>query len=133
MFPKGGGGLPAPWQTGVEHFSSPPVQGIPSAFPPLAGHAADIYDAGGETFLIDVVLYGMQGPIQVNGTTYNGLMPAWGQFSDEEVANVLNHIVTNWGDTPADFVPFQAADVAAERDKGLSATDVHDTRGQLGL
>ena len=108
-------------------------QGIPGAFPPLAGHAADVYAAGGQTYLIDVFLYGLQGAIQVNGTTYNGFMPAWGQFSDEQVASVLNHIVTNWGDTPADFVPYQAADVAAERDKGLSASDVHDIRNQLGL
>jgi len=108
-------------------------QGIPGAFPPLAGHAADLYQAGGQTFLIDVVLYGMQGAIQVNGTTYNGLMLAWSQFSDEEVANVLNHIVTAWNDAPASFVPFQPADIAAERGKGLSATDVHELRGQLGL
>lgn len=108
-------------------------QGIPGAFPPLADHAADVYAAGGETYLIDVMLYGLQGAIQVNGTTYNGLMPAWGQFSDEQVANVLNHVVTNWNEPPAGFVPYQADDVAAERDKGLSAGDVHDLREQLGL
>lgn len=108
-------------------------QGIPGAFPPLADHAAEVYAAGGETYLIDVMLYGLQGAIQVNGTTYNGLMPAWGQFSDEQVANVLNHVVTNWNEPPADFVPYQADDVAAERDKGLSAQDVHDLREQLGL
>ena len=108
-------------------------QGIPGAFPPLADHAADLYAAGGQTYLIDVLLYGLQDAIQVNGTTYNGFMPAWSQFSDDQGANGLNHIVTNWGDAPADFVPYQAADVAAERDKGLSASDVHDIRNQLGL
>ncbi len=108
-------------------------QGIPGAFPPLAGHAADVYAAGGATYLIDVVLYGLEGAVQVNGTTYNGFMPAWSQFSDDQVANVLNHVVTNWGDTPADFVPYQAADVAAERGKDLDAEDVHSIRGQLGL
>lgn len=108
-------------------------QGIPGAFPPLAEHAADVYAAGGEVFLIDVVLYGMQGPIQVGGTTYNGLMLAWSQFSDEELANVLNHIVTAWNDPPAGFVPYQPADIAAERGKGLSDSDVHTLRDQLGL
>lgn len=108
-------------------------QGIPGAFPPLAEHAADVYAAGGQTFLIDVILYGMQGAIQVDGASYNGFMPAWSQFSDDQVANVLNHIVTNWSDAPDNFVPYQAADVAAERDKDLSATDVHDIRNQLGL
>jgi mono/diheme cytochrome c family protein/heme/copper-type cytochrome/quinol oxidase subunit 4 len=108
-------------------------QGIPGAFPPLAEHAADVYAAGGEVFLVDVVLYGMQGPIQVSGTTYNGLMLAWSQFSDEELANVLNHIVTAWNDPPAGFVPYQPADIAAERGKDLSDSDVHTLRGQLGL
>lgn len=108
-------------------------QGIPGAFPPLAGHAGDLYAAGGDEFMIDVVLYGMQGPIQVNGTTYNGLMLPWSQFSDEEIANVLNHIVTAWSDPPAGFVPYQPADVAAHRGKGLSATDVHAQREELGL
>ena len=46
---------------------------------------------------------------------------------------MLNHIVTYWSDAPDNFVPYQAADVAAERDKDLSATDVHDIRNQLGL
>ncbi len=80
-----------------------------------------------------MLLYGLQGAIQVDGATYNGFMPAWGQFSDEQTADVLNHIVTNWNEPPADFVPYQADDIAAERDKGLSPGDVHALREQLGL
>src|SRR5690606_30406957 len=108
-------------------------QGIPGAFPPLADHATAVYEAGGREFLMDVVLFGMQGQIQVNGMAYNGLMPAWGHLSDADVANVLNHIVTAWDGPPAGFAPYQADEVAAQRGLGLSAAEVHAMRADLGL
>lgn len=108
-------------------------QGIPAAFPPLADHAVHVLEDGGRQFLIDVLLYGMQGPIEVNGMQYNGVMPAWTQLSNDDIANVLNHVVTAWDSPPNDFVPYQASEVASERDKGLSAAQVHDLRSDLGL
>src|SRR5690606_1106462 len=109
-------------------------QGIPGAFPPLANHAADIYAAGGEEFLIQVLLFGMQGQIQVEGMTYNGLMPGWASLGDDAIANVLNHLVVNLGDgAPDGFRPYVAADVAGHRGDGLDATEVHEIRNQLGL
>lgn len=109
-------------------------QGIPGAFPPLANHAATVYASGGEEFLIQVLLFGMQGQIQVDGMTYNGLMPGWSSLDDAAIANVLNHIVVNLGDgAPDGFTPYVAADVADHRGDGLSATDVHEIRNQLGL
>lgn len=108
-------------------------QGIPGAFPPLADHAADLYAVDGGELLTHIVLFGLQGQISVNGMTYNGFMPAWPQLSDEQLANVLNHVVTKLNTPPADFVPFQAADLAAERSLGLSAVQVHEQRVALGL
>lgn len=108
-------------------------QGIPGAFPPLAGHAAEVYQAGGREYLIQVVLYGLQGAITVNGTTYNGVMPPWPNLSDDQVANSLNYVLTAWGDAPADFTPFRGAEVAALRGAGLSGADVHAARAELGL
>ena len=109
-------------------------QGIPGAFPPLANHAANIYAAGGDDFLEQVLLFGMQGAIQVEGMTYNGLMPAWANLEDAAIANVLNHIIVGLGDgAPDGFTPYTAADIAGHRDDGLSPTDVHDIRSQLGL
>jgi mono/diheme cytochrome c family protein len=110
--------------------------GIPGVFPPLAGHALDLYEAdGGRTYLIDVLLYGLQGPIVVNGQTYTGLMPPFAQLSDEQIAAVLNHSVVGFDavDEPDDFDAIRPDEVAAERGKGLSATDVHGQRTALGL
>ncbi len=108
-------------------------QGIPGAFPPLAGHAADVYAAGGDEYLPQVLLFGLTGQIQVEGMTYNGFMPAWAQLSDDQIANVLNHVIADLGDAPDGFVPYAAADIAGHRGDGLAAGDVHGIRAELGL
>lgn len=111
-------------------------QGIPSAFPPLAqGHVPDLLAVeGGRAYLINVLLYGLAGEITVAGQTYNGAMPAWSQLSDEQIAAVLNFIASGWdNETPEDFEPYTAEEVAAERDKGLSTAEVIDMRGELPL
>lgn len=109
-------------------------QGIPGAFPPLAKHIDDVYEVeGGPRYLIDAVLFGLQGPITVNGTPYNGVMPAWGHLPDGDIADALNHALTAWSDSPANFQPYVAADVEARRADSLSAAQVHDAREALGL
>jgi mono/diheme cytochrome c family protein len=111
-------------------------QGIPGAFPPLAGHVADILSkAGGREYLIRVLLWGLQGQIEVKGMKYNGVMPGYAQWKDEEIAAVLNHIATAWGDDKKvkGFKPFTPAEVKALRDKKLTAQQVLEDRKKLGL
>lgn len=113
----------------------PNGMGIPGAFPPLAGHGPELYVAD-RTYPILVVLYGVLGQISVSGASYNGLMPAHGHLADAELAAILNHVMTSFGNEdllPADFAPYTAADVAAERDRGLSFTDVYALRTELDL
>jgi cytochrome c oxidase subunit II len=98
----------------------PAGAGIAGAFPPLAGHAAELAGQS-RAYLIDSLLYGLQGQIVVRGVTYNGVMPAWGQLSDDQIAAILDHIVAL--DGPA-VDPFDADEVAAERGKGWSPSDV---------
>lgn len=104
-------------------------QGIPGAFPPLAGgHAADLVQAeGGRSYLLHALVYGVQGQIVVAGQTYNGLMPAWPQLSDAEIAAVLSYVIRAWDNGAAldagvaDFTPDE---VAAVRGKDLASTAV---------
>ncbi len=86
-------------------------QGVPSAFPPLAG--SDFLNAD-MARAIRVVLEGLEGEVVVNGQTYNGLMPAL-RLSDADVANVLTYIYSQW-DNAGTVVT--AADVAAVRGGG---------------
>jgi mono/diheme cytochrome c family protein len=111
-------------------------QGLPGAFPPLAGHVADILSkAGGREYLIKVLLWGLQGQIEVKGMKYNGAMPSFAQLKDEEIAAVLTHIATAWGDDKKvkDFKPFTPAEVKALRDKKLTPQQVLEERKKLGL
>jgi cytochrome c oxidase subunit 2 len=112
-------------------------QGIPGVFPPLAGHAPELYRiAGGREYLIKSVLYGLIGPITVGGRTYNALMPAFPHLSDADIAAVVNYTLTAWGNEallPADFVPLAPQEVTALRGLGLTPSEVHTLRQGLGL
>ena len=86
-------------------------EGIPGAFPPLAG--AD-YLMEDKERSIRVVMYGLEGEIVVNGTTYNSVMTPMG-LTDEEVAHVLNYIRNSWGNE-GEVVTFE--EVKAVREAG---------------
>lgn len=111
-------------------------QGVAGAFPPVAGHSAALYNAeGGRPYLINLLLYGLQGEIQVQGETYNGVMPPWQQLPDQDIADILNYVVTEWDGNRQlqDFTPFEAAEVAELRAETLTGTDVYALRQELGL
>ncbi|HLI96090.1 MAG TPA: cytochrome c [Candidatus Baltobacteraceae bacterium] len=70
-------------------------KGQPGVFPPLAGNATV---TGPADKVIAVVKNGLNGKISVNGTTYNGQMPAWkGTLSDSDIASVITYIRSSWG------------------------------------
>ena len=70
-------------------------EGVPGVFPPLANSEHVTGDKG---VLIRMILQGLSGEIVVNGTTYSGMMPPWGGFlNDEQVAQVLTYVRSNFG------------------------------------
>lgn len=82
--------------------------GLAGAFPPLAGSE---WATGSKARVIRILLNGLGGPVEVEGATYNGAMPAWkAQLSHDEIAAVLTHVRSTWGNS-ADAVT--AAEVAA--------------------
>lgn len=81
-------------------------QGIPSAFPPLAG--SDYLNADPNR-AIRVVVHGLNGTVKVNGETYNGVMPAL-QLGDEETANILTYLYNSWGNAGHEITPAQVAE-----------------------
>jgi mono/diheme cytochrome c family protein len=111
--------------------------GIPGAFPPLVGHAPEVFAAdGGRAYLATLVLYGLLGPIEVDGAAYNGMMTPFAHLDDAALAAVLNHVLHAWGNDallPADFAPFTPEDIAAQRGLGLAPADVAALRAELGL
>lgn len=89
----------------------PDGKGIPKAFPPLV--KSDFLNADVNR-AIGVVIHGLEGPIKVNGESFNSTMPSL-NLSDEEIANVLTYIYNKMDNTPQEITPEQ---VAKERSKG---------------
>ena len=69
-------------------------RGLPGAFPPLAGSDLVI---GAPEIPIRIVILGLQGPLSVNGQRFNSTMPAWGSFSDADIAATLTYVRSQWG------------------------------------
>jgi mono/diheme cytochrome c family protein/heme/copper-type cytochrome/quinol oxidase subunit 4 len=112
-------------------------QGIPGAFPPLVEHVPNLALAdGGREYLVQLLLYGLQGEVGVEGQAYNGVMPAWPQLSDEQIADVLNYVLSAWDNLermPDDYPAYTPDEVAPQRDAGLSPADVYERRQALDL
>jgi len=87
----------------------PTGTGLPGAFPPLA--KSDYLD-GDRKQVLSAALFGLSGPITVNGQDYNGVMPSMGYLSDQELADVLTYVLASWGNTGA---AVSIAEVAALR------------------
>lgn len=103
--------------------------GLPGVFPPLAGSE---WVTGRDTALAAMVLHGINGPLTVKGARYNGAMPAFaGQLQDAELAAVLTHIRSQWGNAaPA----LSEATVAAVRQEhGARSTPFNGDAELAGL
>lgn len=69
--------------------------GLPGLFPPLKGNAAVVADDPTEH--INVILLGLHGKV-IDGTAYPAPMPPFAAvLSDAEIAAVVNHERTSWG------------------------------------
>ncbi|QTN31541.1 c-type cytochrome [Akkermansiaceae bacterium] len=76
------------------------------AFPPLAGSE---WIVGNPKRSVAIVLHGLQGPVEVNGKTYDLAMPPQGAaLSDNQIRAILNHVHSSWGnkgqEIPGDLI-----------------------------
>lgn len=87
----------------------PDGKGLPGSFPPLAGSGAFYGDPQNHA---KIIVHGLSGAITVQGTAYNGAMPAQAQLSDYDVAAIATFERLSWGNNDGIVLP---ADVAAVR------------------
>lgn len=88
----------------------PAGTGLPGAFPPLANSD---YLERDRREVLSAALFGLSGPIVVNGQEYNGVMPSMGYLSDEELSAALTYVMKSWGN---DYAAVSIAEVAALRE-----------------
>jgi nitrite reductase (NO-forming)/hydroxylamine reductase len=89
--------------------------GLPGAFPPLA--SSDSFKQLQPEDIATNVLKGRIGPLVVNGTTYNGVMPAMVHLKDEDISHVVGFVLGSWGNQGG----------------AISATEVAELRKKLGV
>jgi len=84
--------------------------GVSGQYPPLAD--SDWLTSDPET-PVRIVLFGLEGPITVNGSSFNNKMPQFAdKLADDEIAAVVNHVRSSWGN---DAPPIDEAVVAGIR------------------
>lgn len=71
--------------------------------------------SGDKNRLIDVMLLGLSEPIEVDGIRYEGEMPSYRNLSDSDIADILNYIRVEFGNTKGNII---SADILHQR-KGL--------------
>lgn len=91
-------------------------KGLPGVFPPLD---ASEWVTGDPRTLVNILLHGISGEINVAGQTYKGAMPAFSQLNDAELAAVLSHVRSTWSNKAA---PIPADLIAAERKSSTRTT-----------
>lgn len=70
------------------------AEGVPGLYPPLT---QTDHVLGDKKRLIETVLYGLDGPVEVKGEKYNNVMAKLDYLRDDQIAQVLTYIRSNFG------------------------------------
>ena len=109
----------------------PDGKGLKGAFPPLA---ESDYLRGDRRQVIGAALFGLSGPITVNGEEYNGVMPSLGHLRDADLAAALTYVFGSWGNDLAAVSASEVASIRAElgaKDRAAGERHVGATEGEL--
>lgn len=68
--------------------------GVPNLNPPLKQTE---WVLGEKKQLIEIVLKGMDKELEINGDYFNNVMPAQAHLTDEQIADVLTYVRSNFG------------------------------------
>jgi mono/diheme cytochrome c family protein len=107
--------------------------GTPGLAPPLV---SDILKKAGQvnhSYVAQVVLNGLSGPIKVNGQQFMSAMPLRPDLSDSDVAAVANYVMQDLnGLSAADYAPLTADDIAELRKTPMKHPALREMRSKFG-
>lgn len=109
----------------------PDARGIPGLYPPLRPMAMYLCLSEGRAYLIRTTLFGLVGPIRVQGIEYRGtrVMPAFGDWLDDEgIALILNDLLRV---IEAKVPAFRMQEVRTYRTPRLTPNEVYRLREEL--
>jgi mono/diheme cytochrome c family protein len=119
----------------VKHCSlchQPDAQGIPGTFPRIWGRIGQIAATPeGAAFVAQAVLWGMSGTVSVDDVPVTGVMPGVPHVSDEEIAAIVDYLITEGG-TVKNTSAFTVETVKAARAAGrISQATTNALRNEL--
>ena len=91
-------------------------KGLPGVFPPLDGSE---WADGDPRVMANILLHGITGELEVEGTKYNGAMPSFAHLGDAELAAVVTYVRSAWSNKAG---PITAEVFERERKAGAART-----------
>lgn len=85
--------------------------GVPRLNPPLI---KTDYVAGDKTRLIRIVLKGLNEPIEIDGEEYTNAMPGQPHLTNQQIADVLTFVRSNFGNKASAITPAEVKAVRAK-------------------
>jgi mono/diheme cytochrome c family protein len=106
--------------------------------PALRGHVPKLFLAdGGRDYLIDLLLFGFEGRLEVGSDAYDSRHPVYkDRLSDEEVAAVLNQMLVSWNngqDLPKGVEFYRPEEVTQHRHRNFTAVQISKMREAIRL
>lgn len=106
-------------------------EGVPGIYPRLKDRVAQIASSAlGKEYLSQVVLFGIAGPIDVDGLPIDGVMPGFTDLSDANVAGILNYVSESFGTVAAADAKITADVVAGARARQVNPSETRRAREQ---
>ena len=109
--------------------------GVLGVYPPLV---ASNWVTGHPQVVSRILINGLNGPILVKGSNYNGNMPAFGSsglaLSDKDIAGVITYIRQEWGNSASEVTEATIAeysDLYARRSVPWQAADLKEGLGPV--
>lgn len=84
--------------------------GVPNLNPPLVAP----WVTGSKTTLIQMILKGSKGKVEIDGETFHNTMPAQAHLTDQQISDILTFIRNSFGNKASAVTP---AEVKAVRSK----------------
>jgi mono/diheme cytochrome c family protein len=85
--------------------------GVPNMNPPIVKTK---WVLGSKTTLIQMLLKGSSGKVEIDGDTFHNTMPAQPQFTDQQIADVLTYVRNSFGNKASAVTPAEVKAVRAK-------------------
>jgi mono/diheme cytochrome c family protein len=85
--------------------------GVGNLNPPLYGTQ---WISGSKTALVQMILKGSKGKVEIDGETFHNAMPAQPHLTDQQIADVLTYVRNSFGNKASPVTPAEVKSIRAK-------------------